>query len=106
MHPTILPELGVIAGGFPVDDSCNLGTIDENVARKEVTVSEVELCIRREMAEQLFDVLRSTELKEHVTVMVEVFLGGRKCVRRVPREGHEPVVVGTACDGPESLARI
>ena len=51
MHSTILPELGVIASGLPVDDSRDLGTVNENVARKEVTVSEVDLCIRREMAE-------------------------------------------------------
>jgi len=34
-----------IAGGFPVNDSCNLGPADENDS-KEVTVSEAGLCTR------------------------------------------------------------
>ena len=38
MHPAILPELRVIAGGLPVDDSCDLGAVDEDVVRKEVAV--------------------------------------------------------------------
>ena len=51
MHPVILLDLGIIVGGLPVDDSYNLGAIDENVVRKEVPVSEANLCIRREVAE-------------------------------------------------------
>ena len=43
MHPAILPELGVIAGSLPVNDGCNLGAVDENIVRKEVTMSEVDV---------------------------------------------------------------
>ena len=103
MHPAIFPELGVISSSLPVDDSCNLGGVDENVVRKEVAVSEVDLCIRREAAEQLLDVLGPAEFKEHTTVVVEVLLGALKRVRRVPREGHEPVVVGTPVTDPMAL---
>ena len=42
MHPTILPELGVIAGSLSVDDSCNPGAVDENIVREEVSVSQVD----------------------------------------------------------------
>lgn len=52
-----ITELGVIAGGLPVDDACNLGAVDENAARKGVAVSELVLCIRREAAEQFPNVL-------------------------------------------------
>ena len=96
MHPAILPELGATAGGPPVDDSYDLGPVDENVARKEFTVSEAELCICWKMAKQLLNVLRSTEFKEYATVVVKILLGARKCVWRVPMEGREPIVVGTS----------
>ena len=105
MHPAILPEFGVIARSLPVDDGCYLGAIDENVVRKEVAMSEMNLCVRREMAEQLFDVLESTDVKGHFTVAVEVLHGILECVRRAPGEGHEPVVVGTAGDGAKCLAQ-
>jgi hypothetical protein len=31
MHPAILPELGVIAGSLPVDDSSNPGAVDKKL---------------------------------------------------------------------------
>jgi len=105
MHPAILPELGVIACSLPVDDGCDLGAIDENVVRKEVAMSEMDLCGRWEVAEQLFDVPGSTDVKEHLTVVVELLHGILECVRRAPWEGHEPVVVGIAGDGAKCLAR-
>ena len=52
------------------------------------------------------DVLRSTNFKEHPAVVVEVLRGTLECVRRVPKEGHEPVIVGGASHGPKCLAQI
>ena len=49
MHLTILPELRVVASSLPVYDSCNLGAVDENVVGKGVAVSEMDLCVRREL---------------------------------------------------------
>ena len=105
MHPAILPELGVIARSLSVDDSCDLGAIDKNIMRKGVAMSEMNLCVRRGVAEQLLDVLGSTDVKEHFTVAVEVLHGILECMRRAPREGHEPVVVGTAGDRAKCLAQ-
>jgi len=105
MHPTVLPELGVVAGSLPVDDSCNFRAVDENVVRKEVTVSEVGLCIHRKVTEQPLDVLGPTHFEENTTVVVEVLRGAQKCVWRLPGEGHEPITVGTAGDRPKGLGR-
>jgi len=38
MHPAIFSELGIAAGGLPVDDPCNRGAFDENVLGEKVTV--------------------------------------------------------------------
>jgi len=77
----ILPELS----SLPVDHSYNLRAVDENVVRKEVAVSEMNLCVRREVAEKLLYVLRPTDVKERLTVVVEVLHGdlGTRGVRTV-----------------------
>jgi len=106
VDPAILPELGVIPGSLPVDDSCDLGAVDQDVVRNEVAVSEANLCIRQEVAEQLLDVLRPADFKENLTVVVQVLRDALECVRRVPRVGHEPVVVRAAGDGSKGLAQI
>lgn len=100
----ILPELGIVVGSLPADDNCDLEAVDENVARKEVAVSEVNLCVRREIVEQLLDVLRSTDVKEHAAIVVEVLRDALKYMRRVP--GHKSVVIRTAGDGPKGPAQI
>ena len=105
MHSVILPELGIVVGGLPVDDNCDLGAVDENVTRKEVAMSEVNLCIRR-VVEQLLDVLRYTDVKEYATIVVEVLRDALKYVWGVPREGHELFVIRTAGDGSKSPAQI
>lgn len=38
-------------------------------------------------------------------MVAEVPLDARNSVRGTPREGHEPVVVGTTCDRSEGLPR-
>ena len=71
MHLVILPELSSLL----VNDSCNLGAVGNNVVRKEVVVSEMNLCVHREVAERPFYVLRPTDVRERLTVMVEVLHG-------------------------------
>ena len=106
MHPAIFPELRIISGSLPVNDPCDFGALDENVMREEITVSEIDLCLRREAAEQLLHKFLSTEIEEETAIVVEVLLDARERVRWVPRVRHEPVVIGSAVDRAERRARV
>ena len=64
-------------------------------------MSKIEQSLCREAAECLVHVLRSTEFEEYVAVVVEVLRDARKCMWKVPRERHVPIVVGTASDSIE-----
>jgi hypothetical protein len=64
-------KLGIKSGGPTVKIPCKFGTFNENVMEEQVTVSEVNLCLRQEAADQLF---LSAEIKEYVAIAVEVLL--------------------------------
>lgn len=106
VHPTVFPKPGIVPGSLPVEDPCNRETFDKNVLREKISMSEVDFCLRGEAAEQLGHVFLFAEIEEYAAVIVEVFLDARKCMRRVPRVGHEPIVVGTTRDGPERCPRV
>jgi hypothetical protein len=49
-------KLVIKSGGLPVKHPCNFasGVFDEKDRREKITVSEANLCLHREAAEQLF----------------------------------------------------
>ena len=47
-------KLRIKSGGPSVKNPCKLGAFNEYVMGKKVIVSEVNLCLRREAADQLF----------------------------------------------------
>jgi hypothetical protein len=70
MHLAIFPEFGIISSGLPVKNPCDFGAFYENVMREKIAVSEMDLCLRLETAEQLVHISLSREIEEYVPIVV------------------------------------
>ena len=51
LRPIRYASLGIIASSLQVDGGCVLAAVDENVARKEVAMSELHWYVHRKVAE-------------------------------------------------------
>src|SRR6266852_3020147 len=101
----VFPEVRIVPlGGLLVNHACNFGAFDENGAReKEVTVREVNLCLRRETAEQLFDdfLYRAQGIRRDSSRGTTSRSQMRVCVAGI---GHDPIATRAAIDRPKTCS--